>query len=81
MKRKQIIKIIFLFLQNIKFFACQGLPLRNHEEADSSFLQLFLLRGLDFRYDRALDEVDFSPLRLINVVMYPLKSLQYVLGK
>ena len=40
-------------LQNIKFFACKGLPLRNHEEADSSFLQFFLLRGLDFHYDRA----------------------------
>ena len=61
-------------LQNIKFFACQGLPLQNHEEADSNFLQLFLLRCLDFRYDRALDEVEFSLLQLMNVVMYPLKS-------
>ena len=34
-------------LQNIRFLARQGLPLRSHEEADSNFLQLFRLRGLD----------------------------------
>ncbi len=34
-------------LQNIRFFARQGLPLRSHGEAESNFLQLFRLRGLD----------------------------------
>lgn len=41
--RKMFMKI----LQNIRFLARQGLPLRSHEEADSNFLQLFRLRGLD----------------------------------
>ena len=41
--KKMFIKI----LQNIRFLAHQGLPLRSHGEAESNFLQLFCLRGLD----------------------------------
>ena len=42
-------KMLLTFFQNIRFLACQGLPLRdsNHMEVQSNFDQLLLLRALD----------------------------------
>ena len=40
-------RMFYTILQNIRFLARQGLPFRSHQDIDSNFIQLLLLRSLD----------------------------------